>query len=88
VSIVKIDLSKDYDQVSWLYLRIFLTHLGFEVPFINSVMSYISTTKFAFLINGEASPFFHAGKRTATRLPIFTPPLSIGCRRPQLGLSG
>jgi hypothetical protein len=37
--VLKIDLSKAYDRVSWLNIRILLTHLGFEVPFINWVMS-------------------------------------------------
>jgi hypothetical protein len=74
--VVKMDLSKDYDRVSWLYLRIFLTHLGFEVPSINSVMSYISTTKFAFLINGEASPFFHAERGLRQGCP-FSPLLFL-----------
>jgi len=56
--VIKIDLSKEYDRVSWLYLRILLTHLGFELPFINWIMSCISTISFAVLINGVASPFF------------------------------
>jgi len=74
--VVKMDLSKDYDRVSWLYLRIFLTHLGFEVPSINSVMRYISTTKFTFLINGEASPFFHAERGLRQGCP-FSPLLFL-----------
>ena len=29
-AILKIDLSKDFDRVSWIYLRRILTHLGFN----------------------------------------------------------
>ena len=27
---LKIDLSKAYDKVSWFYIRMFLTHLSFD----------------------------------------------------------
>jgi hypothetical protein len=39
--VIKIDLSKAYDKISWLYIMLFPTHLGFEVPFINWVMSCV-----------------------------------------------
>jgi hypothetical protein len=57
-AVLKIDLSKAYDRVSWLYIRLLLTHLGFEVPFITWIMSCLTSTSFAVLINGSASPFF------------------------------
>lgn len=34
-SILKIDLAKSFDRVSWLYIKMILTHLGFTPPFIN-----------------------------------------------------
>jgi hypothetical protein len=69
-AIVKIDLSKAYDRVSWLYLRLFLTHLGFEVPFINLLMSCITTTSFVFPINGATSPFFHVERGLRQGFPL------------------
>jgi hypothetical protein len=56
--VLKIDLSKSYDRVSWLYICLLLTHLGFEVPFIRWVMSCITTMSFVVLINGSILHFF------------------------------
>ena len=57
---LKIDLPKAYDQVNWLHIRLLLTHLGFEVPFINRAMSCITSVSFVVLFNGSASLFFRA----------------------------
>ena len=36
--IIKIDLSKAYDKIILIYIRLLLTHLGFNIIFINWVM--------------------------------------------------
>ena len=56
--ILEIDLSKAYDKISWLYIHMLLTNLGFGIAFIRWIMSCITTVSFAVLINGVASPFF------------------------------
>jgi hypothetical protein len=57
-AILKIDLSKEFDHVNWSFIRLLLTHLGFEVPFIKWIMACISSVSFVVLINGATSPFF------------------------------
>ena len=69
-AILKIDLSKAYDKVSWIYLRLLLTHLGFAINFIRWIMSCITTVSFAVHINGAASPFFHAERGLRQGCPL------------------
>jgi len=69
-AVLKIDLAKAYDKVSWLYLRLLLTHLGFGIDFIRWVMSCITTVSFSVLINGAASPFFHAERGLRQGCPL------------------
>lgn len=57
--ILKIDLAKEFDRVSWLYLKMLLIHLGFPNNFITWIMACITTHTFSVLINGSASQFFH-----------------------------
>lgn len=58
--VIKINLSKAFDWVNNIYIRLLLTHVGFNIDFINWVMRYIQIVSFTILINGSASPFFHA----------------------------
>jgi len=69
-AILKIDLSKAYDKVSWLFLQMLLTHLGFSIDFIRWVMSCVTTVSFSVLINGAASPFFHAERGLRQGCPL------------------
>jgi hypothetical protein len=39
---VKINLSKFYDEASWLYLRLMLIHIGFCVELVNCVMCCVT----------------------------------------------
>ena len=59
---LKIDLSKAYDQVSWTYLRVILSKMGFAGNFITWVMSSLSSVSFSLLINGVAISFFKSGR--------------------------
>lgn len=68
--ILKVDLSKAFDQVRWLYIRMLLTHLGFPVGVIKWIMCCITNISFSVLINGFASPFFHSERGLRQGCPL------------------
>ena len=68
--ILKIDLSKSYDRVSWTYLRVLLSKMGFAGSFISWVMSNLSCISFSILINGVASPFFKSERGLRQGCPL------------------
>ena len=68
--VLKIDLSKAYDRVSWTYLRIILSKMGFSVPFISWIMSSLSSVSFDVLINGVAPSFCKSGKGLRQGCPL------------------
>jgi len=52
-AVVKIDLSKAYDRISWTYIRMLLIHLWFKINFINWVMGCITVLVLWCLLMGQ-----------------------------------
>ena len=61
-TILKIDLTKTFEQVNWSYLHLILIHTGFPLSFINWIMGCICHAIFSIILNGIASDFFHTGQ--------------------------
>lgn len=57
--VIKIDLSKAYDHVIWIYIKLILTHVGFFLDFINWVTSCIQSVSFEVVINDTSSPLLY-----------------------------
>ena len=56
--ILKIDISKAFDKLSWTYIQKMLTAFGFSPTWIRWIMSMIYSTFISILINGIPSrPF-------------------------------
>lgn len=68
--ILKIDLSKAFDRVSGLYIKMLLIHLGLPLNFINQIMACITTPTFSVLINGSESHFFHSKRGLRQGFPL------------------
>ncbi|KAK6784095.1 hypothetical protein RDI58_017549 [Solanum bulbocastanum] len=59
--LMKIDLKKAYDMVSWEFLEEVLMGFGFPEEFIKWIMVCVTTTMFSVKVNGGSHGFF-AGK--------------------------
>jgi hypothetical protein len=50
---IKLDISKAFDMINWLYLLSIMEHLGFGLKWRNWVSALWCTTSSKFLLNGE-----------------------------------
>jgi len=55
--LLKMDLQKAYDCISWDYLRLVLNHVGFGTQLTNWILACVESTSFAILVNWEATYF-------------------------------
>jgi len=56
--VVKDDLIKTYDRVSWPYLHLILIQTGFDLQCVNWVMNCVLLVSFTVLINGSSIEIF------------------------------
>ncbi|MDV3143357.1 MAG: reverse transcriptase family protein [Sweet potato little leaf phytoplasma] len=59
---LKLDISKAYDRVEWIYLENIMLKLGFNKSWVDLIMKCISTAEFSCLINGEKKGRFHSSR--------------------------
>jgi hypothetical protein len=60
--VTMLDLSKTYERVIQIYLKMMLLYLGFIVHFVKWVINCLSSVSFAPLINGPTSTLFRLGR--------------------------
>jgi hypothetical protein len=80
--VIKIDLSKAFDRVNWLYIRMLLIHLGFRLVFVNWIMACLNSVSFSILLNGSATAFFQAERGIRQGCPLSPLTLPSCSRRP------
>jgi hypothetical protein len=68
--VIKLDLKQAFDCVDWEFLRLILYSAGFGDLLIDWILSCVSGSNFAVLINGEASRFFKSERGLRQGCPL------------------
>lgn len=58
----KLDMTKAYDRLSWLFLTKILRKMGFVERFIGMIFGIVSNNWYSVLINGQAHGFFKSSR--------------------------
>lgn len=60
--LIKVDLAKAYDKVSWLFLKAMLKAFGFQHDWVRWICNLVSSSFFSILFNGAPTSTFQASK--------------------------
>lgn len=60
--VMKLNLIKAYDCVSWDFLRLVLLHIGLSLEASNWIMAHVKSANFVVLVNGEPSNFIKSSR--------------------------
>jgi hypothetical protein len=68
--ILKLDLQKVYDYISWDYLRMVLIEVGFGIHMTNWILACVNSTSFVVLVNGKDTDFLRSGRDLRQGFPL------------------
>ena len=67
---IKIVFSKECDRLNCIYIKLPLPHLGFEVHFLDCIMSCVTSVSFVVLINVSTSSLIGAERGPRQGCPL------------------
>uniref|UniRef100_A0A0V0IJX9 Putative ovule protein n=1 Tax=Solanum chacoense TaxID=4108 RepID=A0A0V0IJX9_SOLCH len=68
--VIKLDMSKPYDRVSWFFLMKVLRRMGFSNDFVDLIWRLISNNWYSILINGQPHGFFNSTRGVKQGYPL------------------
>ena len=75
---LKLNMSKTYDRVEWVFLKNILLRSGFQQSWVNLIMECVTTLSYSILVNGEPKGMIYPSRGIRQRDPL-SPYLFLFC---------